>query len=73
MTAQPAIKERCPYKIKPTDPGGLKVKGEGDSAVATSQGKSGNAAIDLAAVPEAPVAGRRVVPEATPTPTGSGT
>lgn len=65
------LADPTPYKVQPTDPGGLKVKGEGDSAVATSQGKSGNAAIDLAAVPEAPVAGRRVVPEATPTPTGS--
>jgi hypothetical protein len=59
-----------PYKVQPSDPGGLKVKGEGDSAVATSQGKTGNGAIDLAAVPEAPVAGRRVVPGATPAPSG---
>ena len=44
------------YKVKPTDPGGLKVEGEGDSAVATSAGKgAGNGAIDLKAVPEAPV------------------
>jgi len=59
-----------PYKVQPTDPGGLKVKGEGDSAVATSQGRSNAGAIDLAAVPEAPVAGRRVVPGATPAPQG---
>ena len=59
-----------PYKVLPTDPGGLKVKGEGDSAVATSQGKTNSGAIDLAAVPEAPVAGRRVVPGATPAPEG---
>jgi hypothetical protein len=49
------------YKVKPDDAGGLKVKGEGDSAIATSAGKSGNGAIDLRGVPEAPVAGRRAV------------
>lgn len=45
------------YKVRPDDPGGLKVEGEGDAAVATSQGKGSNdGAVDLAAVPEAPVA-----------------
>ena len=58
------------YKVRPDDPGGLKVEGEGTSAVATSQGKANNGAIDLAGVPEAPVAGRRVVPGASPTPKG---
>lgn len=48
------------YKVRPDDPGGLKVKGEGDSAIATSAGKAaGTGAIDLSAVPEAPVAGSR--------------
>lgn len=48
------------YKVKPDDPGGLKVAGEGASAIATSDGAGpGNAAIDLKAVPEAPVAGRK--------------
>jgi hypothetical protein len=48
------------YKVKPDDPGGLKVNGEGDSAIATSAGKgAGNGAIDLRGVPEAPVAGQR--------------
>ncbi len=47
------------YKVKPDDPGGLKVKGEGDSAIATSAGKgAGNGAIDLKGVPETPVAGK---------------
>ena len=46
------------YKVKPDDPGGLKVEGEGDSAIATSNGAaSGNAAIDMKALPEKPVAG----------------
>ncbi|WP_375394777.1 SPOR domain-containing protein [uncultured Sphingomonas sp.] len=48
------------YKVKPGDPGGLKVEGEGDSAIATSAGKgAGNGAIDLKAVPEAPVKGMK--------------
>ena len=29
------------YKVRPNDPGGLKVKGEGNSAIATSAGKGG--------------------------------
>ena len=58
------------YKVKPNDPGGLKVEGEGDSAIATSAGKgAGNGAIDLKAVPEAPVKGTKGV-HASPTPTG---
>jgi hypothetical protein len=47
------------YKIKPQDPGGLKVKGEGDTAIATSAGAAGAGAIDLKAVPEAPITARR--------------
>lgn len=50
------------YKVRPADPGGLKVKGEGDTAIATSAGKTGGTgAIDLRAVPEAPMNGTRVV------------
>jgi len=58
------------YKVKPDDPGGLKVKGEGDAAIATSAGKAGNGSIDLNAVPEKPVEGRRVAPNARPSPAG---
>jgi hypothetical protein len=59
------------YKVKPNDPGGLKVEGEGEAAIATSAGKgSGNGAIDLRGVPERPVPGARVV--ATPVPRGQG-
>lgn len=44
------------YKVKPDSPGGMKVEGEGDTAFATSEGKTdGNAQIDLKALPEAPV------------------
>lgn len=59
------------YKVKPNDPGGLKVEGEGDSAIATSAGKdAGKGAIDLKAVPERPVGAPRVV--ATPAPRDQG-
>jgi hypothetical protein len=55
------------YKVRPDDPGGLKVEGEGDAAVATSQGKgSNNGSVDLAAVPEAPVARAPAPPEPMP-------
>ncbi len=48
------------YKVKPDSPGGMKVEGEGDTAFATSEGKNtGGAAIDLKAMPESPIAGRR--------------
>jgi hypothetical protein len=53
------------YKVKPDDPGGLKVEGEGEVAVATSDGAGGgNASIDLNATPETPVAGTRAAPAA---------
>ncbi|BCA57315.1 SPOR domain-containing protein [Sphingomonas sp. HMP6] len=51
------------YKVKPDDPGGMKVEGEGDTAIATSDGAGmSNAAIDMKAAPEAPVAGKKVAP-----------
>ena len=50
------------YKVKPEDPGGLKVEGEGDAAIATSAGTTGNSAIDLKAVPEKPITGTRAQP-----------
>lgn len=55
------------YKVKPDEPGGLKVDGEGAAAIATSAGKAGNGAIDLKAVPERPVEKTRVTPAARPT------
>lgn len=59
------------YKVKPQDPGGLKVEGEGNSAIATSAGKgAGNGAIDLRGVPETPVSGQRAKPVATKDATG---
>ncbi|MEO5865884.1 MAG: SPOR domain-containing protein [Sphingomonas sp.] len=55
------------YKVKPDNPGGMNVTGEGDSAIATSDGAgAGNAAIDLKAVPESPVTGTKAAPAALP-------
>ncbi|MBW6528875.1 SPOR domain-containing protein [Sphingomonas sp. RHCKR7] len=54
------------YKIRPDEPGGLKVEGEGDSAIAASAGSNGAAAIDLSAVPEAPIARPSAAPSAAP-------
>ncbi|MEG3088235.1 SPOR domain-containing protein [Sphingomonas sp. PB4P5] len=48
------------YKTKPDEPGGLRVEGEGDSAIATSDGSAtNNATINVEAVPEAPMVGTR--------------
>ncbi|HEX8445626.1 MAG TPA: SPOR domain-containing protein [Sphingomonas sp.] len=45
------------YKVKPDQPGGMKVEGEGETAFAASDGRETNASIDLSAIPEAPVTG----------------
>lgn len=55
------------YKVKPDDPGGLRIPGEGTTAISTSAGRDGGTgAIDLKALPEAPVAATR--PAAGPSP-----
>ncbi len=55
------------YKVKPDEPGGMKVDGEGDTALATSQGGAqGNSSINLGAAPEAPVQGQKAAPGAAP-------
>jgi len=59
------------YKVKPEEPGGLKVSGEGDSAIAASAGANSSAAIDLSAVPEAPIDGRRAAARPAPAATGA--
>lgn len=46
------------YKVKPDEPGGMKVDGEGDSVFRTSQGAASNASINVAALPEAPIDGK---------------
>ena len=59
------------YKVKPDEVGGMQVAGEGDSVFKTSDGgTTANAAVDLNAVPEAPLAtGARPAPKPTATPT----
>jgi hypothetical protein len=59
------------YKVRPDEPGGMKVIGEGDSAIAASAGSHTDAAIDLAQVPEAPVA-RAPAPATQPSATATG-
>ena len=48
--------EPGPYKIKPSNPGGLNVAGESETAFETSAGEDPDSQLDLSAVPEAPVA-----------------
>lgn len=50
------------YKVKPDEPGGMKVEGQGDSVFRTSEGATAAGAIDTRAVPEAPVAGKTAAP-----------
>ncbi|HEX8214162.1 MAG TPA: SPOR domain-containing protein [Allosphingosinicella sp.] len=44
-----------PYKVKPSDPGGMDVDGEGDTAFAASAGGEPQGKIDMSAVPEEPI------------------
>jgi hypothetical protein len=48
--------EPGPYKVKPSDPGGLDVAGESGTAFETSAGEDSDAELDLSALPEQPVA-----------------
>jgi hypothetical protein len=45
-----------PYKVRPSDPGGLDVSGESRTAFETSAGEDRDSRLDLDAVPEQPVA-----------------
>jgi hypothetical protein len=47
--------EPGPYKVKPSDPGGLDVAGESETAFETSAGEDSDAKLDLNAVAEPPV------------------
>jgi hypothetical protein len=44
-----------PYKVRPDNPGGMSVKGEGETAAATSAGAETKGQLDVNAVPETPV------------------
>jgi hypothetical protein len=62
-----------PYKTRPQEADGMRVTGDSDTAIATSEGKAGgNASVNLNAVPEAPVQGRAAAPAASPTSSGTG-
>lgn len=51
------------YKVRPTNPGGMMVEGEGDTAIATSNGAGlGNSSIDMGAAAETLIAGKKVKP-----------
>lgn len=54
------------YKVKPDQPGGMAVEGKGDTAFATSAGEAPKGAIDLDALPEAPVERTAQAPAAQP-------
>jgi hypothetical protein len=60
------------YKVKPDQPGGMQVAGEGDSVFTTSEGGTSNSSVDLAAVPETPIAPVvQATPAAQPSPAAS--
>ena len=48
--------EPGPYKVKPSDPGGLDVAGESETAFQTSAGEDTDAQLDLGAIEEPPAA-----------------
>lgn len=50
------------YKVKPDQPGGMKVEGEGDTVFRTSEGAGQTGSIDTRAVPETPVNGQTAKP-----------
>jgi hypothetical protein len=58
--------EPGPYKVKPTDPGGLDVAGESETAFKTSAGEDADAQLDLSAMPEQPVAKPKEAPKPEP-------
>ena len=55
-----------PYKVKPTDPGGLDVAGESETAFETSAGEDTDAQLDLSKSPEEAVVAPK--PQAEPKP-----
>jgi hypothetical protein len=61
------------YKVKPDDPGGMAVEGEGDTAFAASAGADPKGSIDTNAVGEAPVARGTALAKAEPPRTPAGT
>jgi cell division septation protein DedD len=56
------------YKVKPSDPGGMKVEGKGESAYAASAGADPKGVINTDAAPEAPVTKAAPAPAPAPAP-----
>jgi hypothetical protein len=55
-----------PYKIRPSNPGGLDVAGESETAYRTSAGQDTDGQLNLSATPEAPVVRPKPEPKAEP-------
>lgn len=51
-----------PYKIRPPEAGGMAVEGEGYASFSASEGAEPTGALDLSAIPEAPLANPRGAP-----------
>jgi len=58
--------EPGPYKVKPSNPGGLDVAGDSETAYRTSAGQDTDAQLNLSATPEAPVVRPKPEPKAEP-------
>lgn len=56
------------YKVRPDEPGGMNVAGEGDTAYAASAGRTPEGRLNTDTVPEAPVARPEPAPKAAPAP-----
>ncbi len=54
------------YKVKPDDPGGMEVEGEGDTAFAASEGAEPKGRLNVDAVPEQPVTQQPTTPAQQP-------
>ena len=68
LITAPAI----PYKVRPTETGGMQVEGQGDAAFAASEGADATGQLDLQAQPEAPVAGKQAAPSRPTAPVARG-
>ena len=57
----------APYKVKPTNPGGLDISSESETAFETSAGQDNNARLDTSKMPQAQVAQPQEPPKTLPT------
>jgi hypothetical protein len=57
------------YKVKPDDPGGMKVEGQGGTALAASEGAEPKGRINVNAMAEAPVTAQPKAAQPSPAPT----